>query len=500
MRCTKMPDTLVSNTEYDLMNLKDDADMVMDDYISFTMDPFQFFIDPDIYKHLSLLSTFWYFPFAVRNGNLVLLEAEKTSLVYQKAIICNSIFYSIHPKLFPSVASGVLPTYQDKVNLATLIYLDLTFIKPKERYSSDREMVEDFKGLFAYASLLGILGYPDKAIRLFQETYLLAVRYGLFNPNEVSDNITVDDLAKLIDLTDLQKKESKLSTDEWDCRLLLYNLCLTSDTFQSMIHGIQFVVDDTLFDQYLGTQNKPFSAAREIPHFKPSNDYIHAENTIWQGTDYASTYESLQISCKIFEYINAKEFCKSSIKRTKIQRRIINFSRSKVKDPSLKHQLLVDLDSCFQLDLFEPEFRDLTNFLEPILVKNTKFKVPHSYTIPLSNLIMYSYLNQHETEPQLIKPGGEKYEINVIFKAVFNYLVALIQSANCGNGINPHLQPPTVIFLVYCIASSCLVKTRLNEMKREINRVILPVLKDGAELWQVCKPYVTQMEKLLNIL
>ncbi|KAJ3270319.1 hypothetical protein HDV01_000384 [Terramyces sp. JEL0728] len=468
-----------------------------------SIDPFHYFNDPEIYSHLLSLSTFVHFPFSVFNGNLHLTKLEEATLIYKKAIICNSIFFSIHPKLFPSVLLGIPPSFQDKVNLSCLIYMDSSLIKPKEEYKSDHEMIEDFKGMFTYSNSLFGVGFPDRSLSLFQETYILAMRYRLFNPNDTrSENLTIDDLAKMVEFVDLQV--NVVTPDEWDNRLILYNLCLSSDTYISMISGVQFIVDDTLFDHYL-EKSEPSSfmsiPRRDFPNITVPNDYAHAENTIWQGTENAATYEVIKHSFKLLEYVNAREFCKSGIYRTKVYRRIITYSRSKSKSAETKAELLKDLDKHFKLEMFEPEFADLANFIAGELdIQNKKTKFPHSFIIPLSNLIMYCYLNQHEVEDQEIKPQGPKYPIKTIFTAIFNYLITIIESAKEGDGVNPHLQPPTIIFLVYCISSSCLVKAGSNEMKEKIVGKVLPVLDNGSSVWELCRTYATQMRRLLQII
>ncbi|KAJ3251429.1 hypothetical protein HK103_002409 [Boothiomyces macroporosus] len=467
------------------------------------IDPFQYFNDPEILAHLFSISAFVYFPFSVVNGNLCPIKIEEASLIYQKSVICNSIFFSIHPKLFPSALLGIPPTFQDRVNLASLIYMDSTYIKPKEDYLTDREMIDDFRGMFGYSVSLFGIGFPDRSLILFQETYILAMRYRLFNThNAKSENITIDDLAKMVEFVDLQREV--VAPDDWDNRLILFNMCLSSDTYISMISGVQFIVDDTLFDHYLeklGPVTLLSKARRDFPILTVPNDYVHAENTIWQGTEYATVYENVKNSNQLMQYINAREFCRSAINRTKLYRRIMTFSRAKSKSVETKEVLLAELCSVFQLDTFEVEFSDLENFVDgELLVGKTRMKFPHIYTIPLTNLLMYCYLNQHEKDNQAIKPNGKLYPIKVIFTAVFNYLLSLVKLATEAEGVNPHLQAPTIIFLVYCIASSCLVKAGTNEMKQKISNTVLPVLDSGSNVWELCRTYASQMRRLLQVI
>ncbi|KAJ3258405.1 hypothetical protein HK103_003693 [Boothiomyces macroporosus] len=413
-----------------------------------------------------------------------------------------------------------------------LVYNTKLKIKNYEEYDNNQELCDDFRAFIMYSVLLYGLGNAQEALVIFSklglikgDTYMLAVRYGLFHRENASKQVSMDDLVKLVEKVNVKANTVfPVGEQEKVERFIVYVLILFNDTYISMISGDNFIVDDSLYLDYL--KARPLSITTLVPDdtATPMPTHYNPETSpIWYGTRWQYIYDELLSEALGPKSIHVFNYFLSQYKRVLLYRRIISFSRrQKVSGIAAKgveerqelhNELLAYLEKA---DKIEPIFKTLKVDVD---IETYQGSVPLKYGIYylyLTNLTFFSYI--HISGIQKNDESLYRYSLNStetittyqVFKNIMNCLLKCITflerpfKTTTDEKVppNPHLTDTTTAFLIYCISTSCIITLKDDDLKKAIEGVediILPCLERIGSVWPMTTMYYNQLKKVAEM-
>ncbi|KAJ3273803.1 hypothetical protein HDV01_003930 [Terramyces sp. JEL0728] len=406
-----------------------------------------------------------------------------------------------------------------------LVYNTKLKIKNYEEYDNNEELCDDFRAFIMYSVLLYGLGNAQEALVIFSDTYMLAVRYGLFHRENASKQVSMDDLVKLVEKVNIKANTVfPVGEQEKVERFIVYVLILYNDTYISMISGDNFIVDDSLYLDYL--KSRPLSITTLVPDdaATPMPSFYNPETSpIWYGTRWQYIYDELLSEALGPKSIHVFNYFLSQYKRVLLYRRIISFSRrQKVSGIAAKgveerqelhNELLVYLEKA---DKIEPIFKTLKVDAD---IDTYVGHVPLKYGIYylyLTNLTFFSYIHisgiqkNDETPYKFSLNSDETITTYQVFKNIMNCLLKCItflekpfkSVLNEKVPPNPHLTDTTTAFLIYCISTSCIITLKEEDLQSAIEGVetiILPCLERIGSVWPMTLMYYNQLKKVAEM-